>query len=738
MAIDFNDPEAVRLYVADLEERDRKRQRLHEKIAILEEKVASLQQEKEEGAYLREEKEEAVQKINALVQENQGLKLETKTAKRETEGSPLLKYIKISQKTFRTKLVVEENPKRRTKGASVTKIDGKVYPHKVKPWKGFLDKQRVNFEAVCQAFPPDYRGFYCSKTLDDISKQSVTPIANEVEVSDFISINTEKPVKDILAKLKSLDPHGEVCRISGIINFRTSVYEVNEPDGEGLTGCREDIANLRPDRLRVCSNRDLVTGSTTMLYVCEFKPPRVVTITHVLEAFQPTTNLRQNLLNTSHEDAKGMYALIRIYDYIMDSGTRYGILNTGEAIVFLYVDPNKPRTLQYHVVQPLQDIPAKDDEEENEKEIAFMSVIGQYVAFTVMILKASHEPGQEERLRILNSLPRWNRPSAGHVPEDGNSFSGPSSPQVEGASAGSSPPEDGQGASGSPGDSEGQSGQSKRDTKTNQLSGGKDHCALDRPYCTQRCLLGLVQGDFLDSMCPNVTLHCQGKTDEAAYRKRHPVNHSEWLSLLWAQFKHSIDEGIVFLGIFGAKGWCFKITLLAYGYTFVGKGAVPANVESLQHESNIYKQLEPIQGSHVPVFLGAVDLRKMNKHYWIDIRVHVVHFMFLSWGGHHVEQDEMVKLEIPRSRLIELAEQAMDSVHEKGVIHQDMRWENVLFNPETKGVMVIDFEQSDLVGKPTSLEADMRKQKAFRKSLKRMRCDERDSIVLAVQERLVT
>ncbi|KAG6183029.1 hypothetical protein E4U27_001541 [Claviceps purpurea] len=73
-----------------------------------------------------------------------------------------------------------------------------------------------------------------------------------------------------------------------------------------------------------------------------------------------------------------------------------------------------------------------------------MSVIGQYVAFTVMILKASHEPGQEERLRILNSLPRWNRPSAGYVPEDENSFSGSSSPEVEGASGGSSPPEDGQ------------------------------------------------------------------------------------------------------------------------------------------------------------------------------------------------------------------------------------------------------------------------------------------------------
>ncbi|KAG5915334.1 hypothetical protein E4U61_004706 [Claviceps capensis] len=128
----------------------------------------------------------------------------------------------------------------------------------------------------------------------------------------------------------------------------------------------------------------------------------------------------------------------------------------------------------------------------------------------------------------------------------------------------------------------------------------------------------------------------------------------------------------------------------------------------------------------------------MKKYYWIDIRVHVVHFMFLSWGGHHVEQDEMVKFEIPLSRLIEQAEQAMESVHEKSVIHQDVRWENVLFNPESSSIAVIDLERSDLVGKFTSLEADTRKQKAFRKTLERKRCVERDSIVLAVQRRLVT
>ncbi|KAG6147347.1 hypothetical protein E4U22_001173, partial [Claviceps purpurea] len=67
-----------------------------------------------------------------------------------------------------------------------------------------------------------------------------------------------------------------------------------------------------------------------------------------------------------------------------------------------------------------------------------------------MVLKAHYEPGQEERLRILDSLPRWNSSDSGYVPEDENSFPGPPPPQVEAASAGSSSPEDGQGASGSP------------------------------------------------------------------------------------------------------------------------------------------------------------------------------------------------------------------------------------------------------------------------------------------------
>ena len=113
----------------------------------------------------------------------------------------------------------------------------------------------------------------------------------------------------------------------------------------------------------------------------------------------------------------------------------------------------------------------------------------------------------------------------------------------------------------------------------------------------------------------------------------HPVNHTEWLRLLRSQLEKSLDGGIVRLGVWGARGVLFRVTLLAYGYTFVGKGTVSAFVDHLQHEAMIYRHLRRIQGVASLVFLGSIDLRDMHKIYYYDHRVYVVHLAFLSWGG---------------------------------------------------------------------------------------------------------
>ncbi|KAG6262233.1 hypothetical protein E4U49_003277 [Claviceps purpurea] len=226
-------------------------------------------------------------------------------------------------------------------------------------------------------------------------------------------------------------------------------------------------------------------------------------------------------------------------------------------------------------------------------------------------------------------------------------------------------------------------------------------------------------------------IHCQGEAGEAGYNKRHPISHPEWLSLLLDQLKRSLYDGIKYQGVFGARGILFKVTLLAYGYTFVSKGAVSANIRHLQHEADIYKQLEPIQGVHVPVFLGAIDLREMNKFYWIYPEIRVVCFMFLSWGGYCIERYEMAQFDISPERLEEQAEKTMVSIHDKGVIHQDVRWENVLFNPETNGIMMIDFERADL-------QETHETRKSNKRTLDQMRHAEMRKIAFAVSQELPT
>ncbi|KAG6184032.1 hypothetical protein E4U36_002345 [Claviceps purpurea] len=198
-------------------------------------------------------------------------------------------------------------------------------------------------------------------------------------------------------------------------------------------------------------------------------------------------------------------------------------------------------------------------------------------------------------------------------------------------------------------------------------------------------------------------LHCQGEAGEAGYNKRHPISHPEWLSLLLDQLKRSLYDGIKY----------------------------QANIRHLQHEADIYKQLEPIQGVHVPVFLGAIDLRKMNKFYWIYPEIRVVHFMFLSWGGYCIDRYEMAQFEISPERLEEQAEKTMVSVHDKGVIHQDVRWENVLFNPETNGIMMIDFERADL-------QKTHETRKSNKRTLDQMRHAEMREIAFAVSQELPT
>jgi serine/threonine protein kinase len=100
----------------------------------------------------------------------------------------------------------------------------------------------------------------------------------------------------------------------------------------------------------------------------------------------------------------------------------------------------------------------------------------------------------------------------------------------------------------------------------------------------------------------------------------------------------------------------------------------------------------------VPVFLGAIDLRTMDKIYYYFHRVYVVHITFLSWGGDSLA--DAMKTGIVGKNLQSMAITSLRAIHQEGVIHRDILFANMLFNWELKRVMMIDFERASLVKPP--------------------------------------
>lgn len=84
----------------------------------------------------------------------------------------------------------------------------------------------------------------------------------------------------------------------------------------------------------------------------------------------------------------------------------------------------------------------------------------------------------------------------------------------------------------------------------------------DRPFCTQRCLLGLASGKPVDKGCPNFSDH-----------QRQHINLPEFLRLIQDQLAkdRGPDADAMPLYLSGSVGALFKIRLSSHGYTLSPK-----------------------------------------------------------------------------------------------------------------------------------------------------------------------
>ncbi|KAJ2896006.1 hypothetical protein MKZ38_005978 [Zalerion maritima] len=688
-------------------------------------------------------------------------------AEEQTRPTTLDEYIAACHDSVFSKFAVETDRKLTSKGP-ITNPRNKWCPTNLRPWSDFLKQQRVIFGALYDTFPAQSRVFESRNFLAGLGNRvSQRSIANEKTLENFLHHSVEDPVRVIIEQLKQVEEVSSAFDIGNGIIFENHPHAISDVAEEVIDletpstplqtpDCTRDLSQLRPDQICVYRSSDALVTMRTMIYVSEYKPPHKLTAPHLrlgLRAMNiPKDVVNRKTIPTSmdpdalfqyHADRLAASAVAQTYHYMIEGGLEYGLLTTGEAIVFLRVDWENPETLYYHLAEPGHEVSA------HPNNFYVCTAVGQCLAFSLMALGPPGERrihGQEERRQVTLDLSKWAEDfetTHRSIPESERQASDSSpaykpttyegadrSPyplrgkrrqpskadQVEKEPLKRDPSESSDDESApnlpdtpSPAErrshSEGQGTRRSQRILAQRPRGGGEQ---DQKYCTQNCLLGLVRGGFLDLECPNVALHrrqdgCDDRDRNsrrartqarACTRLRHPVNHAKWLQLLRKQLERSLDDGITPLGEGGARGVLFQVTLLAYGYTFISKGTVRAFIPDLEHEATVYEHLQPIQGVNVPVFLGAIDLRSMKKIYYYDHRVYVVHMMFVSWGGHPIDPVETMDGE--GRPLKDKAVTSLLAMHHEGVVHNDVRVANMLFNPETNGVMIIDFERASL------------------------------------------
>jgi hypothetical protein len=699
----------------------------------------------------QQRRQQAEQQRQQEQQRRQQAERRANEAEQQIRKTTLTEYIKACHELVFTKFMVETDKNFTSKG-STTNPQRKLCPAYLSPWSDFLERQKDIFGKLCSTFPADKEVFEGLAFLRGLGVRVSRKVANEKDLEYFQHLSVEDPVRSIVSNFLAED------RVRNVFNIGNGIVFENHPNAisdvadavvdqratqlppKTPSQAQLDLNQLRPDQICVYSYDDGSSTRRSMVYIVEYKAPHKITPPHlrlglrpldiykevVNRVTQPTSGDAESLFQY-HADKLVAAAITQTFHYMIEGGLEYGLLTTGETIVFLKIDWTNPTILYYHLAEPGPEVLAHPD------NIPYCTAVGQMLAFSLMALGPPgqrREHGQEERRQAMARLNIWTEDYETilrSIPVSQRSAP-PSSPGYDPRTyqaVDRSPyllrkknqaartEHSGVNVAGrnrSPESSDDESktqillgtptpaqprdrGRGGRRSQRGVARRPREDGGRGRQNCTQKCLLGLLEGQVLDEECPNVALH-RGQHGGI----HHPVDHAKWLRLLRQQLRRTLDDGVVCVGKQGARGVLFQVTLLAYGYTFVSKGTVPEFVKDLEHEVAVYERIRPIHGIAVPVFLGAIDLRDISRTYYYDFRVRIVYMMFLSWGGDSLAEagtldamGENPDLEFNRSLL---------ALHTMGVAHTDVRKENALWCQETGRVMIIDFERAVLVDPP--------------------------------------
>ncbi|OAA67181.1 phosphotransferase-like protein [Niveomyces insectorum RCEF 264] len=519
---------------------------------------------------------------------------------------------------------------------------------------------------------------------------------------------------------------------------------------------------VRPDQWCFRHGQD---GTMRPLFVVEYKAAHKINGELLRSYLMPdaAASLMENAIRVANkeysskdlgDDSVAMrdvgQILTQAFHYMVDYGLQFSYVTTGYAFIFLYLDPDQPSTLFYHLAEPKTAVNPKDDGTLRYSAVALL------VSFVVMSARGGHM-SQGWKKHVRKTLPTWPKPyedmkdipafspdkkalrtttevvlvakqtietckdprkqgstrrrdadddddpqprpgPAGGAP----SSSGTTRKTLASTTTMNSPSTKHTSDSNSTKGSQQQQQQQQQQTEPSTLGwtwaqSFEKPSMTTRSYCTQACLLGLKRGGNKDPRCPNVGLHRRhNNNNNTRDDRRHPISAEQLRTQLVQQLAEDLDndcENLERDGMYGATGALFKLVLSQYGYCFVGKGVQRAHRKRLAKEALAYGFLEACQGRLVPVELGMIELA---DEYWTQCGAHISHMMLMSFAGHSLWHHARQAQDAEQTLLLYETEtrRTLCELKQYGLVHGDVNNNNMVWNEELQRVLAIDFDHS--------------------------------------------